>query len=175
MISTSNLENNNFKMTPEERKQKVSELRKEHQDYFEHSQIPDALFIPKMAYRPQGKDELHISFFESELEKGQDIYTEFVSIDYDSEDPKRTLYLYRHNPFWKEEYEIVTSKSGFERYIIPVSELKQINDVTNRQAAQTESILDLEELPNPEDNLSMRGVVMMLERIAVALEKISNK
>ena len=41
MISTSNLENNNVKMTPEERKLKVSELRKEHQEYFEHSQIPD--------------------------------------------------------------------------------------------------------------------------------------
>ena len=32
-------------------------------------------------------------FFPSELEKGQDIYTEFVSISYESEDPKRTLYL----------------------------------------------------------------------------------
>ena len=32
-----------------------------------------------MAYRPSGKDELHVSFFPSELQKDKDIYTEFVS------------------------------------------------------------------------------------------------
>ena len=57
----------------------------------------NALYIPKMAYRPNGKDDLYVSFFPSELEKAEDIYTEFVSIDYVSEDPKRTLYLHKHN------------------------------------------------------------------------------
>ena len=117
------------KMTPTERKEKVKELKKEHEKFFKA--YPDALYIPKMAYRPSGKDELHISFFPSELEKGKDIYTEFVSIEYDSEDPLRTLYMHKHNPHWKEEYELVTSNSGFERHLIPVSELNIINDINS--------------------------------------------
>ena len=119
-------------MTPAERKAKVAKLREEHENYFQTIGSINALYIPKMAYRPTGKDDLHVSFFPSELEKGRDIYTEFVSIEYETEDPKRTLYLIKHNPHWKEEYELVTSSSGFERHIIPVSELKAINDVTSR-------------------------------------------
>ena len=116
-------------MTPAERKKRVAKLREEHEDFFQKNGIINALYIPKMAYRPTGKDDLHVSFFPSELEKGRDIYTEFVSIEYETEDPKRTLYLIKHNPHWKEEYELITSSSGFERHIIPVSELKVMNDI----------------------------------------------
>jgi len=119
-------------ITPTERKQRISNLKKEHEFYFQTEDKTNVLYIPKMAYRPSGKDELHVSFFPSELEKDQDIYTEFVSIDYESEDPKRTLYLIKYNPHWKSEYELITSNSGFQRHLIPVSELKVINDVTNR-------------------------------------------
>ena len=72
-----------------------------------------------MAYRPTGKDDLHVSFFPSELEKNVDIYTEFVSIDYESEDPKRTLYLVKYNPHWKDEYEMITSSSSSVKIITP--------------------------------------------------------
>ena len=133
MINSKNI--NNIKrmgLTPDQRKQKVAKLREEHEDYFQTDGIINALYIPKMAYRPSGKDELHVSFFPSELEKSEDIYTEFVSIDYDTEDPKRTLYLHKHNPHWKSEYELIVSNSGFQRHLIPVSELKIINDVTSR-------------------------------------------
>jgi hypothetical protein len=136
MINTKNLTNKKkMGLTPQERKEKVAVLREEHEDYFQAEGKINALFIPKMAYRPSGKDELHISFFPSELEKEEDIYTEFVSIDYDTEDPKRTLYLHKHNPHWREEYELVESSSGFIRHMIPVSELKIINDVTSRGKA----------------------------------------
>ena len=69
-------------MSPEERKAKVKKLRETHQEWFSNHDLTNALYIPKMAYRPSGKDELHVSFFPSELEKSEDIYTEFVSIDY---------------------------------------------------------------------------------------------
>ena len=122
-------------MTPEERKAKVAKLKEEHQPYFDKTRSGfDQLYIPKMAYRPTGKDDLHISFFPSELEKNEDIYTEFVSIEYNSEDPKRTLYLLKNNTNWKDDYELVTSNSGFQRHIVPVSELKVINDVTDRNS-----------------------------------------
>ena len=66
----------NKKMTPEERKQKVKDLSKEHEKYFNSIDMSNSVYIPKMAYRPSGKDELHISFFPSELEKGKKILKE---------------------------------------------------------------------------------------------------
>ena len=138
-------------MTPQERKAKVKELYEEHADYFATNKIDKPAYIPKMAYRPNGKDELHVTFFPSELENNMDIYTEFVSIQYDSEDPKRTLYLLKYNPHWKEEYELITSNSGFERHLIPVAELEVISDITTRTVDDLNSrhILSLEDLPNP--------------------------
>ena len=153
-------------MTPQERKAKVLELRKEHQNYFEKSNNTNALYIPKMAYRPTGKDELHVSFFPSELQKNRDIYTEFVSIEYDSEDPKRTLYLLKHNAHWAEEYEIVTSSSGFERHIVPVSELKVMNDITDRS-----KVKEAVSLTNPDE----RDIVDVLKGIERALLSINQK
>jgi hypothetical protein len=156
-------------MTPSERKKKVSELREEHENYFQKSGNVNALYIPKMAYRPNGKDDLYVSFFPSELEKAEDIYTEFVSIDYVSEDPKRTLYLHKHNPHFKEEYELITSNSGFERHLVPVSELIVVNDITNRNE-EAKTIFDLEPLPNPDADMKQ-----YLKRIAVALETIAKQ
>ena len=153
-------------MTPQERKTKVLELKKEHEDYFQTMGIINALYIPKMAYRPSGKDELHVSFFPSELQKGRDIYTEFVSIDYDSEDPKRTLYLLKHNAHWAEEYETVTSSSGFERHIVPVSELKVINDVTDRSTAIEEP-----ELVKDPEKREVVDVLIGIERALLSINK----
>ena len=160
-------------MTPEERKEKVRELRREHQKFFSSHErldkdgLDDALYIPKMAYRPSGKDELHISFFPSELQKGKDVYTEFVSIDYESEDPKRTLYLWEYNAHWEEEYELIESSSGFQRHIIPVGELKVINDINSRNP-EVEKILDISE-PSTDTN----DIVSALNRIADNLETLN--
>ena len=160
-------------MTPEERKAKVLELKKEHEDYFQKIGSINALYIPKMAYRPTGKDDLHISFFPSELEKKNDIYTEFVSIEYNSEDPKRTLYLLKHNPHWKEEYELITSNSGFQRHIVPVSELKVMNDVTDRNVPEfTQEEKSFFNIPNPETE---RDIVDVLKGIEKALLSINQK
>ncbi len=164
-------------MTPEQRKNKVSELREMHEDYFQTEGIINASYIPKMAYRPSGKDELHISFFPSELERNKDIYTEFVSIEYESEDPKRSLYLHKYNPHWKEEYELVESKKGFQRHLIPVSELKVVSDAVLKQSTKDlfSNLQQVEELPNPDDNASFANVVRALNRIADSLNKIESK
>lgn len=165
-------------MTPEQRKQKVKELREQHENYFNMNELSNAAYIPKMAYRPPGKDELHVSFFPSELERNKDIYTEFVSIDYDSEDPKRTLYLHKYNPHWKEEYELVESNSGFQRHLIPASELKVVSDVVSKQGKNTifDNLLEqMEDLPNPDDAVPLNGIVKALNRIADSLSKIEKK
>ena len=179
MINTKNINKNKMGLTPEQRKVKVAKLREEHEDYFQTEGKTNALYIPKMAYRPTGKDDLHVSFFPSELEKNEDIYTEFVSIDYESEDPKRTLYLVKYNPHWKDEYEMITSSSGFQRHIIPVSELKVINDVTSRSGSQ---IIDFANpnLPNPDENIVSKDskLIDKLEDInqsIITLTKVINK
>ena len=167
-------------MTPEERKTKVEELLQEHVDYF-HGNIPEPAYIPKMAYRPPGKDELHVTFFPSELENNTDIYTEFVSIDYESEDPKRTLYLLKYNPHWKEEYELITSNSGFKRHMVPVSSLKVINDVVSRnQDIQDIEIAIKEGLDHKREFDSIidpdkRDIVDVLKGIEKALLSINQK
>ena len=176
MITTKMYEVKNLKMTPEERKQKVADLKRQHEEYFNSNELQDAAYIPKMAYRPPGKDDLHVSFFPSELERNKDIYTEFVSIDYDAEDPKRTLYLHKYNPHWKEEYEMVESSSGFQRHIIPVSELKVVSDAVSKQGKSNIFDLDdLTDLPNPDETYSFRGVVEALNKIAETLSRIENK
>lgn len=169
MINTKSKEN---QIKPDERRLKVLELRQEHQSYFDAEHINDAIFIPKMAYRPPGKDELHISFFASELQKTQDIYTEFVSSTYECEDPKRTLYLFRHNPFWSDEYELIVSNAGFQRYLVPVSELKIINDITNRSKKKNQSKIPNDEIQNPEWKYSNIGIVDALDKIAGLLTEI---
>ena len=166
-------------MTPAERKKKVLELYEEHKPYFEGKKLQHPLYIPKMAYRPPGKDEKHVSFFPSELQKGEDIYTEFVSIAYESEDLKRTLYLLKHNPHWAEEYELVTSKSGHERHIVPIGELKVINDInsrSNKEETLEEAVTNLTtqdiNIKNPE---SERDIVDVLKGIEKALLSINQK
>ena len=171
-------------LTPSERKIKVAKLKEQHEDYFQTEGKINALYIPKMAYRPSGKDELYISFFPSELEKEIDVYTEFVSIDYDSEDPKRTLYLLKYNPHWKSEYELITSNSGFQRHMVPVNELKVINDITSRGKSIIEEpkfVADigktLFDLPNPDEG-STTVLVVKLEEInqtLITLTKVINK
>ena len=156
-------------MSPEERKAKVKKLRETHQAWFNDNKLTDALYIPKMAYRPPGKDELHVSFFPSELEKDEDVYTEFVSIDYESEDPKRTLYLHKRNPHWREEYELVESKSGYQRHLIPVSELVVIRDITDNAAKVIE---DFANLPDP-DNKKDPTVKDVLGEINASLQAIN--
>ena len=81
-----------------------------------------------MAYRQYGKDELYVSFFVNELKREADIYTEFVSRDYVSEDSNRTLWMWRYNPHWEEEYETTEPNDlGHVRYLVPVSELIKVN------------------------------------------------
>ena len=163
-------------MTPQERKASVAILRKEHQPYFDKNN-KNALYIPKMAYRPSGKDDLHISFFPSELQKSKDIFTEFVSIDYETEDPKRTLYLLKYNADWAKNYEIVTSNSGFERHIVPVSELLIMNEMLNWTTIEDASrflenqLKNVNKVKDPEK----RDVVDVLIGIEKALLSINQK
>ena len=161
--------NKNKLMTPAERKEKVKKLKEEHKEFFK-TISKSSLYIPKMAYRPPGKDDLYVSFFPSEMVKGSrnTMYTEFVSIDYDAEDPKRTLYEFDVPKNWKEKYELIVSNSGYERHLIPVKELTAVSDVT----AKVVNSYELDALPNPETE---RDIVDVLKGIEKALLSINQK
>jgi len=136
-----------------------------------------------MAYRPSGKDDLHLGFFLSELQKEEDIYTEFVSINYESEDPKRTLYFLKYNPHYKEEYEMGLTSSGHERFLVPVNELKVLNDVTSRGKTIDDFLIeDFAELPNPdipkntsEDYLLVQKLEEINQTLKTLTKVINNK
>lgn len=113
---------------PIDTKSSIEKLREKHQPILDRLGVPKALFYPKMAYKPKGKSELFITFFTNELKKRSDIFTEFVSRDYDPEDEDRSLFLWRFNPHWESEYECTEANEfGNKRYYVPVSELIKVN------------------------------------------------
>lgn len=111
----------------------IAKLREKHEPVFKALGIEDALFIPKMFYKPTGKDEKFIGLFASELRIGKDIYTEPVSRDYEQEDIKNpeiakgTLFKWNYNAHWSTEYDSGASNTNSQpRFFIPVAELVQV-------------------------------------------------
>jgi len=166
------------------RKEKTEELMKYHQKVFNALGVPNPLYIPKCAYRPYGKDELHMGFFKSELSRDQDIYTEYTSISLESEDPTRTLYKWKYNPFYDEEYETTEPNGqGHVRYLIPVSELIKVTAETKKtEPTKTEveglfpdfdGIMDAD-LDAPLSSLTVRDLAAILLQKPVSNKKWLN-
>lgn len=165
------------------RKEKTEELVKHHQKVFDALGISSPLYIPKCAYRPYGKDDLYMGFFKSELSRGEDIYTEYVSIALDSEDPTRTLYKWSYNSFYDEEYETTDANAnGHVRYLIPVSELIKIKPETKTETKSTETqglfpdfddLMD-SDLDAPLSSLTVRDLAAILLKKPVSNKKWLN-
>jgi hypothetical protein len=171
--TTSN--NPNPVMTTEERKLRIADLREHHQPVFDALELTNALFFPKMAYRPKDKNELHLSFFPSELKRGFDIYTEFVSREYEPEDQERTLWKWRFNPHWEEEYEC--TKDLQPRYLIPVSELIKVNAPKKATPAQGDFFdgsFNLTDDDAPLSELTIRDLAAILLREPVSKKEWLN-
>lgn len=157
-----------------DKKAKIDLLKNHHKQLFSKLGITNPMYSPKMAYYDLG--ERVISFFPSEIEKGEDIFTEFVSRDYDSEDPSRTLFKWKFNPHYESEYRISTPQSANHtiRYIIPVEELidcSNVNDVIDE---------DEFDMPNPDqdlpiDQLTIRDLAAILTGKPVSMKKWLNE
>jgi hypothetical protein len=134
---------------PEDKKERLRKLREFHQPTLESNGVSDALFIPKMAYRPHGKTDLHIAFFASEINKGEDVYVEFTSKDLIPEDTERRLYRWNFNSHFQEEYDMTDPhpQTGHVRYLVPVDELVLI-----KEAKKDEDVFIL---PNANEDLPM--------------------
>jgi len=123
------------------------------------------------------KDEKHITFFASEIERAEyydvpkNIYTEFISSEYIPEDPKRTLYKWVFNPHWRTEYDIIDATESIqERFMIPVSELRVVQTITQPQKEIKLTDLDLGPMDEPFNILTIRDLA------AIMLKKpVSNK
>jgi hypothetical protein len=134
------------------RQEKTEELLKHHQWKFDLLQEDKPVFIPKCAYVPKGMSEYHIGFFLSEMKKGKDIYTEFTSIELYPEDANRTLYKWRYNPHFEEEYDKTDPlPNGQYRYLVPVAELVKIE--FNKETSKTDqvnSFPDFDQIMDPD-------------------------
>jgi hypothetical protein len=166
----------------EERKENLKKIKEFHKATLVNAGVSDYSLIPKLAYRPSGKTELHISFFYSEISKGQDVYVEFTDRNNVPEDPERTLYLWKFNPHFEEEYEKTepTEGTGHIRYLVPVEELKVIKKYSPEATITTEKEVKLKpaldfSLPNPETDPPINDMTIR-DLAAIILGKpVSNK
>jgi len=155
-----------------DKKTKIENLKTIHLKLFSKMGVTNPMYAPKMAYIDNG--ERVISFFPSELERGEDIYTEFVSREYDSEDPTRTLYKWKYNPHYMSEYRTSSPASINHtiRYIIPVDELIICEEA--------EAELDEFDMPDPDqdlpiDQLTIRDLAAILTGKPVSMKKWLNE
>lgn len=159
------------KPTPQERKEATAELKSYHMPVFNSLKVSDPAFIPKMAHNVKGLNGLHMGFFKSELEEPRDIFTECVSMQMEPEDPQRTLYRIKHNPFFEEEY--ATSDpmpNGHVRYYIPLEEMEKV--------VIEEPEFDFLPDPNtdlPLDQMTMRDVAALLLKAPVSQKEWLNE
>lgn len=158
------------------RQEKTEELIKFHDWKFKMIQEDNPFFVPKCAYIPKGKTEHFIGVFPSEFKKGKDIYTEFTSIELEPEDPNRTLYKWRFNPHYDEEYERTETAGNASnyRYLIPVSELIKI-EIEKDEPETTNQFPDFDEIMDPDADSPLNQITLR-DLAAILLKKpVSHK
>jgi hypothetical protein len=165
--------------SPEDKKENLKKLKEFHKATMIELGVSDYSLIPKLAYRPSGKTDLHVSFFYSEISKGQDVYLEFTDRNNVPEDPDRTLYLWRFNPHFEEEYEKTdpTTGTGHIRYLVPVDEFKVIKKYSLDAVLQKETKTPIADfsLPNPDTDPPINEMTIR-DIAAIMLGKpVSNK
>lgn len=117
----------NEKLDKLDKRGKIQLLEEKHKPLFAKEGINGpAKFIPRMAYYYEG--EKIISLYPSEINGGEDIYTEFVSKDFYPEDKDRKLYKWIYNADYETEYKTSNPHpvTGDKRYLIPVDELVEV-------------------------------------------------
>lgn len=161
------------------RREKTEELLQEHLWKFERLNEPNPFFVPKSAYIPRGKSEHHVGIFPSEFKRGVDIYMEFTSFDLVPEDPQRTLYKLRANPYYDEEYE-QTEDANF-RYLVPVSELEVVKfEVIEEEPVQATLFPDFNDMISEDDDcklsdLTARDLFAIMHKVPVSKKEWLNK
>lgn len=119
-----------------DRKLKEEEFFKHHYKTFSKLKLHNPVFAIKTSFFKKGKQGKFVQFFESELNKNENIYLEFFEYTPDKKDMEpahenRQLFMLRGNPFYKEEYEREVKKNSsggeYNAYLVPLSELLVID------------------------------------------------
>jgi len=122
------------------RKTREKEFYVNHIETFKKIGESDPIFLIKTAFFQKGKYGRQVQFFESELNKGEDLYIEFYDnvtdpsgaiLDVKPFYENRQLFRYRYNPFYSEEYDKKsgTSSTGadYSLFTVPLQELVAVN------------------------------------------------
>ena len=113
----------------EDKKENMKKLREFHRKTINDLGVSNFYLLGKMCYPHKGK--MIVSFFHSEISKGQDIFLECTNRVAVPEDPDRTLYRLRFNPHFDEEYERTDDTDPAKvRYLVPIDELKVVKRYT---------------------------------------------
>jgi hypothetical protein len=156
------------------RKEKENEFFAYHFDDFRKLKIVDPVFIIKTAFFQKGSFGRQVQLFERELNKGIDVYIEFVDVVRDNNNKEvdmvpmysdRPLFKYKYNPYFSEEYAVKegTNSKGepYSAYVIPVSELvavlKDGTEITYAlyEKRRTEAEVTEEALPQLQKSVGM--------------------
>lgn len=167
-----------------DKRERLKLMREHQQPLLDAIGESNAFYVPKMAYKPTGKNDIHVSFFPSEVNRQCDIFLEFSGRDYIPEDPLRRLFKWRFNPHFDEEYEKTeANESGQFRYLVPVSELVLVQDprsVTKEKVKVEETPTIEFDLMDPEsdapfDQLTIRDLTAILLKKPVSNKQWLNK
>lgn len=122
------------------RKTREKEFYVNHIETFKKVGESDPAFLIKTAFFQKGKYGRQVQFFESELNKGQDLYVEFYDnvtdnsgtvVDVKPFYENRQLFRYRYNPFYSEEYDkksgVSSAGSDYSLFTVPLQELLAVN------------------------------------------------
>lgn len=166
------------------KREKVQDLLKHHSELLKFEDVTNPKFIPRLCYKHKG--ELIIGFYKREIEGGVDIYIEFCDRNYMPEDPKRTLYKWYYNPEYHDEYELSEphQSTGDQRYLIPIDELVNLNELyeekikkEEKPKIQTELFKDLPDPGSdvPYESMTLRDYAAIQWKKPVSLKKWLNE
>lgn len=161
----------------EDKKANLAKLREFHKNTIGEMGIDSYFLVGKMCYlSPRG--EKVISFFHSEISKGNDVFVEFTDRFNNPEDPDRTLYRWTFNPHFNEEYEKADPEDPTKvRYLIPIDELKVIKKYSPTANIKTETETKSQDfgMPDPSTDPPLNEMTVR-DLAAIMLKKpVSNK
>jgi hypothetical protein len=164
------------KEKPSDKKENLKKLREFHKSTFDKLGVSLDYLTGKMAYRPYGKAQIYVSFFDNEINQGHDIYLEFTNRDFVPETTDRTLYLWKFNPHFEEEYEKAEGKDGKnDRYLVPADELKIVKVSSDKDDTKISGIELNFDLPDPSIDPPINELTVR-DLAAILMQKpVSNK
>lgn len=161
----------------EDKKENLNKLREFHKKTLNELGLDSYFLLGKMCYlSPKG--EKIISFFHSEINKGQDVFVEFTNRFNIPENHERTLYQWKFNPHYEEEYEKADENDPSKiRYLVPIDELKVIKKYSQTANIKAEIETKSQDFGMPDPSTDPPFNEMTIRDLAAIMLKkpVSNK